>query len=104
MNINQVYSTKICSNFNFKQSKNRDNVKVSVILPIYNQEKYLNKALNSLEKQTLEDVEFICVNDGSVDSSLNILNEYALKDERFKVINQKNQGCGASRNNGLKLS
>ena len=104
MNINQVYSTKICSNFNFKQSKNRDNVKVSVILPIYNQEKYLNKALKSLEKQTLEDVEFICVNDGSVDSSLNILNEYALKDERFKVINQKNQGCGASRNNGLKLA
>lgn len=79
-------------------------VKVSVILPIYNQEKYLAKALESLQNQTLSDIEFICVNDGSNDNSLNILKEYASKDSRIKIINQKNQGCGCARNNGLKFA
>ncbi len=77
-------------------------VKVSVILAIYNQEKYLNKAISSLQKQTLKDAEFICVNDGSKDNSLNILKELAAKDNRVKIIDQKNQGAGCARNNGLK--
>ena len=88
----------------FKQNHSENNIKVSVILPIYNQEKYLRKALDSLQKQTIADTEFICVNDESTDSSLKILKEYAQKDNRFKIIDQKNQGCGASRNNGLKIA
>lgn len=80
------------------------NTKVSVILPIYNQEKYLPKALESLQKQTLKETEFICVNDGSKDKSLDILRDYAAKDSRVKIIDQKNQGIGATRNNGLKAA
>lgn len=89
---------------NFKENSNQNSVKVSVILPIYNQEKYLKKALDSLQKQSLKEVEFICVNDGSKDKSLNILEDYAQKDNRIKIINQKNQGCGQARNNGLKIA
>ena len=96
--MNIFYAPKI-SNTNFK-SKN--NIKVSVILPVYNQEKYLARALDSLRGQTLKETEFICVNDGSKDRSLNILQQYALKDKRIKIINQNNQGAGSARNNGLK--
>ncbi len=80
------------------------NPKVSVILPIYNQEKYLAKALDSLKNQTLKETEFICVNDGSRDNSLNILKEYEKNDKRIKIIDQNNQGCGSARNNGLKIA
>lgn len=76
--------------------------KVSVLIPIYNQEKYLAKALDSLLNQTLKDFEVICVNDGSKDNSLKILKEYASKDSRIKVIDQKNQGIGRTRNTALK--
>ena len=78
--------------------------KVSVIMPIYNQEKFLAKALDSLQKQTLKDTEFICINDGSKDSSLQILQEYAIRDKRIKIIDQKNLGSGTARNNGLKIA
>lgn len=78
--------------------------KVSVILPVYNQEKYLSKALDSLLTQTLKEAEFICINDGSKDNSLNILKDYASVDGRIKIINQKNQGSGCARNNGLKAA
>lgn len=76
--------------------------KVSVILPVYNAEKYLHKCLDSVVGQTLEDIEIICVDDGSSDSSLQILKEYAEKDSRVKVIAQANGGAGAARNNGLR--
>ena len=82
----------------------KNNAKVSVIVPIYNQERYLPTALDSLQCQTLKDSEFICVNDGSRDNSLKILEERAGKDKRIKIINQKNQGAGCSRNNGLKAA
>ncbi|WP_054834619.1 glycosyltransferase [Methanobrevibacter arboriphilus] len=78
-----------------------DNVKISVIIPVYNAEKYLKQCLNSITKQTLRDIEIICINDGSTDNSLKILREYAEKDERFKIINQKNAGAGSARNVGL---
>ncbi len=94
----------IISNFCFRQNAPKCGVKVSVILPIYNQQKYLSKALDSLEKQTLKDAEFICINDGSTDCSLDILKEHASRDNRIKIINQKNQGTGKSRNNGLKIA
>ena len=77
-------------------------VKISVIVPVYNTEKYLRKCLDSIVNQTLEDIEIICVNDGSTDNSLDILNEFNSKDNRIKIITQDNQGLGAARNNGLK--
>ena len=78
--------------------------KVSIVLPIYNVEKYLKRALDSLKNQTLNDLEFICVDDGSIDNSLEILKEYAKQDSRFVIISQKNQGAGVARNTGLKNS
>jgi len=78
--------------------------KVSVIIPVYNTEKYLEKCLNSLINQTLHDIEIICVNDGSTDNSLNILNQYAQKDNRIKIINQENKMQGAARNAGTQIA
>ena len=77
---------------------------VSVIMPVYNGEKYLRQCLDSVVNQTLKDIEIICVDDGSSDSSLSILQEYAKKDERVIVLQQKNSGAGAARNNGLRNS
>ena len=74
---------------------------VSVIIPVYNTEKYLRACLDSIVGQTLENIEIICVNDGSTDQSLDILNEYARKDRRISVINKTNAGLGAARNDGL---
>lgn len=74
-------------------------VKVSVIIPIYNVEKYLRECIDSVINQTLEDIEIICINDGSTDNSLNILNSY--DDKRIKIINQENKGLSVSRNVGL---
>lgn len=79
-----------------------DNVKVSVIIPVYNTEKYLDECLTSVQNQTLEDIEIVCVNDGSKDGSLKILEEHEKNDKRIKIINQENQGVSAARNNGLK--
>ena len=75
--------------------------KVSVIVPVYNVEKYLRECLESLVNQTLNDIEIICINDGSKDSSPKILDEYAQKDNRIKLIHKKNTGYGASMNLGL---
>ena len=77
-------------------------VKISVIVPVYNVEKYLSECLNSILAQTFNDFEVICVNDGSTDRSSEILLQYAKKDKRIKVITQKNQGLSMARNNGLK--
>lgn len=76
-------------------------VKVSVIIPVYNVENYLKECLDSIINQTLKDIEIICVNDGSTDNSLNILNEYANKDNRIKIISQENQGQAVARNKGM---
>ena len=100
MHISQVSTV---NNTPFKTKKN-SNPKVSVIIPIYNQEKFLAKALDSLINQTLKETEFLCVNDGSKDGSLKILEEYRNKDNRIKIINQKNQGAGPARNQGLKFA
>ena len=74
---------------------------ISVIIPVYNAEKFLHKCLNSVLKQTYENFELILVNDGSKDNSLQICQEWSLKDSRVKTIDQKNQGPGAARNTGL---
>lgn len=81
-----------------------DDIKVSVIIPVYNVERYLVECLNSLIKQTLKDIEIICVDDGSTDNSLNILNEYKKRDKRIIVLQQKNLGAGVARNLGLKVA
>ena len=79
--------------------------KVSIIVPVYNVEKYLNKCLNSLVNQTFKDIEIIIINDGSPDNSKQIIENYKAKyDNIIKVINQQNQGLSASRNNGLKIA
>ncbi len=79
--------------------------KVSVIIPVYNVEKYLRECLDSVVNQTLKDIEIICVNDYSTDNSPKILEEYASHDNRIKIINnEKNIHAGQSRNKGLSLS
>lgn len=76
-------------------------VKVSVIIPVYNAEKYLEESINGILSQTLVDLEVLCVDDGSVDNSLEMLNEFAAKDPRVRVFHQENQGGGAARNHAL---
>ena len=75
--------------------------KISIIVPVYNVEDYLPQCLDSLLSQTMEDIEIICVNDGSTDSSLSLLESYAKKDSRIVVINKENAGVSYARNAGL---
>jgi len=75
---------------------------ISVIIPVYNVEKYLSRCLDSVLNQTFTDWEAICVNDGSPDGSAAILSEYAARDARFKVITQENGGLSDARNTGMK--
>ena len=77
---------------------------ISVIIPVYNAERYLRDSLNSLLQQTFEDWEAICVNDGSADSSAQILQEYAAKDNRFIIISEPNSGQSVARNKALELA
>ena len=75
--------------------------KVSIIVPVYNTEKYLNECIDNLKNQTLSNIEMIFVDDGSWDNSLNILNDQAQKDRRIKVIHQENQGAALARQTGI---
>ena len=77
-------------------------VKISVILPVYNGEKYIKKAVESVLSQTFTDFELIIINDGSTDSTLSIISNFT--DKRIKIINQNNRGPGASRNRALKIA
>ncbi len=76
-------------------------IDVSVLVPVYNVEKYLPECLDSLVGQTLEEIEIICINDGSTDGSLRIIKQYARKDKRVKLIDKANSGYGDSMNMGL---
>lgn len=80
------------------------NPKISIIIPVYNQGNFLNRCLDSVANQTLNEIEIICVNDGSTDNSSEILEEYAKKDSRFKIIHQKNYGLGMAKNNAMSQS
>ena len=75
--------------------------KVSVIIPVYNVEQYLSRCLDSVISQNFNDMEIICINDGSKDASLRILEEYAGKDSRIVIIDKKNAGVSAARNDGI---
>lgn len=77
---------------------------ISIIVPVYNVEHYLEKCLNSLIGQTFTDIEIICVDDGSTDGSAAILADYAARDTRIRVITQKNAGQGAARNRALDVA
>lgn len=76
-------------------------IKVSVILPCYNVEDYINKCLDSVLGQSLSEIEVICVDDGSKDKTLKIIRSYAKNDKRVVVVTQENKGAGPARNNGI---
>ena len=79
-------------------------MKISVIVPVYNSEKYIEKCIESIINQTYRNIEIIFINDGSTDESLNIIHKYKKLDNRIKVINQSNSGVSAARNKGIKNS
>lgn len=75
---------------------------VSVVIPVYNAERFLPQCLDSLIAQTLKDIEIICVDDGSTDGSLSVLRRYESQDQRIRVLTQPNQGAAPARNHGMK--
>ena len=79
-------------------------IKVSIVVPVYKVEEYLDECMNSLINQTLKEIEIICVDDGSPDNCGKMLDEYAKYDDRITVVHQKNQGVSAARNAGINLA
>ena len=82
----------------------RENALISVIVPIYKVERYLNKCLDSIVNQTYKELEIILVDDGSPDGCPKICDEWGLKDSRIKVIHKANAGLGLARNSGLEVA
>lgn len=85
-----------------KKKSSQNNPKISIIVPVYNAEKYLDRCLTALINQTFKEIEILCINDGSTDGSLEILNRYQQLDSRVRVFSQKNSGPAKARNVGLK--
>ena len=85
----------------YQEEGGKDITKVSVIIPVYNAEKYLCECLDSIARQTLQGIEIICINDGSTDDSLKILRKYEVNDSRIHVFSQENKGAGPAKNYGL---
>lgn len=83
------------------KAKEQNNIKVSVVMPIYNAQEYLEQSLDSVLQQTLQEIEIICVDDGSTDGTQEILCAFQQKDSRIKVLRQENKYAGAARNLGL---
>lgn len=79
-------------------------IKISIIIPIYNVDKYLKQCLDSILAQTFQNFEIICIDDGSVDNSFEILKEYKQKDNRFTILQQPHKGASEARNQGIKLA
>ncbi len=77
---------------------------VSVVVPVYNLEKYIENCLKSIVAQTYKNLEIICIDDGSTDGSARIIKEFAGTDERIKYFYQRNQGLSATRNEGIRIS
>lgn len=78
--------------------------KVTIIIPVYNQEAYLEECLSAVLEQTLQDIEVLCINDGSTDSSQSIIEKFEADDPRIKCINQENTGVSSARNRGIELA
>lgn len=97
--IDTLLSSKDFEEF---KEKERNLIKISVIIPVFNSEQTINKCLNSLFNQTLKEIEIIFIDDGSTDNSSKILFDYASKYDFIKIISQKNQGPGIARNKGIK--
>lgn len=89
---------------NAEKTKRQVNPKISVIIPIFNMEQFLPQCLNTVLAQTLKEIEILCINDGSKDNSINILNRYAEEDPRIIVVTQSNTGVGEARNLGIGLA
>ncbi len=92
--------TALLFSFNVSAKENKE-VKVSVVVPIYNVEQYLGECLESICNQSLKEIEILCVNDGSKDNSLKIAENYAKKDKRIKVFDKPNGGVSSARNMGI---
>lgn len=90
-------SKEINKNFN-------DNPKISIIIPVYNLENTIEKCINSIKNQDYDNWECIIINDGSLDNSLNIIENLIINDSRFRVITKENQGVGEARNDGIKIA
>ncbi|WP_292884646.1 glycosyltransferase [Methanobrevibacter sp. UBA212] len=99
-------------NFYFEHEKNPEmqklvnfaekaNPSISVLIPVYNVSEFLDDSISCLLNQTFKDIELVCVNDGSTDNSLEILEEFSKNDSRIKIINKENGGCGSARNRAL---
>lgn len=81
-----------------------ETIAVSVVIPVYNTEKYLDQCLSSLRVQTLQEAEFLCVDDGSTDCSLEILQRHASEDSRIKILAGTHQTAGAARNRAMEMA
>ena len=81
-----------------------EEIKVSVVIPVYNAETYLRQCLDSVTAQSLQEIEIICVDDGSTDRSWQILEEYAAADDRISIYRQENQHAGVARNTGMQYA
>ena len=103
VNLLKEYAGYVTEKDNCKKNS-IENPKVSVIIPVYNVEKYLHKCLDSILRQTLKEIEIICIDDGSQDNSLEVIKEYASKDNRIIVISQENKKQGAARNKGIEIA
>lgn len=79
-------------------------IKISIVIPVYNTSKFLNKCLDSVINQDIQEIEIICVNDGSTDNSLEILEQYKIRDERIIIVNKNNGGLSSARNKGISIS
>lgn len=88
----------------YATSLEKNDVKVSIVVPVYNSEQYLEECIDSLINQTLKEIEIICVDDGSPDNCGKILDNYSKKDNRMQIIHQKNSGPSSARNKGMDLA
>lgn len=98
-----MVSNSQSQNNNLASCASEKTIKVSVVMPVYNVEKYIGECLDSVISQTLDDIEIIAIDDGSRDSSGRILDDYAKKDSRIQVIHKRNGGVSAARNDGLEI-
>ena len=96
--LHLIYFFKVILLINSTSIIDNSEIKISVIIPVYNVQDYLREFLKSIINQTYKNLEIICINDGSTNNSLMILKEYKKKDKRIKIINQNNKGEQKYRN------